>query len=257
MVIPAAGRAYNIPFVRDPKRWNLSLFLCNQPWDPTWWCILVFGLKVGYFDFVKNILHYFSFFFFLRFHFPYDFAFIPLTTFMMFNQIWPTLFFSQCFLSLNLSLVTNRPTILWLKKKQSHMGPYIGQILTLCDHTPWDYDFCFWDWVWDMVLLGIPGPPLHTSKNRYDTKRSMGWPMFGHPSFGMTKNRVFRDLLAWHFCTFVFSRYSWKGPKGGCQGDIYGCTVCIQNQYRSWQLRWPFSWEIPTKQYKLSHMTID
>ena len=30
--------------------------LWNQPWDPTCWCIIIFGLKVGYFDFVKNIL---------------------------------------------------------------------------------------------------------------------------------------------------------------------------------------------------------
>ena len=56
MVIPAAGRAYNTPSVRDPKRWNLSIFLGNQPWGPTWLCILFFCLKVGYFDFVKNIL---------------------------------------------------------------------------------------------------------------------------------------------------------------------------------------------------------
>ncbi len=57
MVIPAAGRAYNIPSARDPKRWNLSIFLGNQPWGPTWLCILYFSLKVGYFDFVKNILN--------------------------------------------------------------------------------------------------------------------------------------------------------------------------------------------------------
>ncbi len=56
MVIPAAGRAYNIPSARDPKRWNLSIFLGNQPWGPTWLCILFFSLKVGYFDIVKNIL---------------------------------------------------------------------------------------------------------------------------------------------------------------------------------------------------------
>ncbi len=31
MVIPAAGRAYNIPSVRDPKWWNLSIFLGAQP----------------------------------------------------------------------------------------------------------------------------------------------------------------------------------------------------------------------------------
>ncbi len=48
MVIPAAGRAYNIPAARDHKRWNLSIFLGNQPWGPTWLCILFFCLKVGY-----------------------------------------------------------------------------------------------------------------------------------------------------------------------------------------------------------------
>ncbi len=53
---PAAGRAYNIPSARDPKRWNLSIFSGNQPWGTTWLCILFFCLKVGYFDFVKNIL---------------------------------------------------------------------------------------------------------------------------------------------------------------------------------------------------------
>ena len=31
---------------------------CNQPWGPTWLDILVFCLKVGYFDFVKNILNH-------------------------------------------------------------------------------------------------------------------------------------------------------------------------------------------------------
>ena len=45
-----------IPSGRDPKRWNLSIFWGNHPWGPTWLCILVFCLKVGYFDFVKNIL---------------------------------------------------------------------------------------------------------------------------------------------------------------------------------------------------------
>ncbi len=29
-------------------------FLGNQPWGPTWLCILSFCLKVGYFDFVKQ-----------------------------------------------------------------------------------------------------------------------------------------------------------------------------------------------------------
>ncbi len=35
---------------------NLSPPGRNQPWGPTWLCILFFCLKVGYFDFVKNIL---------------------------------------------------------------------------------------------------------------------------------------------------------------------------------------------------------
>ncbi len=56
MVIPAAGRAYNIPSARVRKRWFLSIFLGNHAWGPTWLCILFFCLKVGYFDFVKNIL---------------------------------------------------------------------------------------------------------------------------------------------------------------------------------------------------------
>ena len=34
----------------------LSRFWGNKPWDPSWLCILVFCLKVGSFNFGKNIL---------------------------------------------------------------------------------------------------------------------------------------------------------------------------------------------------------
>ncbi len=60
MVIPAAGRAYNIPSARDPKRWNLSIFLGNQPWGPTLGPNLVmhtiFLPESWIFRFVKNII---------------------------------------------------------------------------------------------------------------------------------------------------------------------------------------------------------